>query len=460
MFIERINIKNNFIKAVLGLKKQVLIVQGARQVGKTSFIKDILDSELKELPKVYFNLLYTRSIQQAGQTYYGCDFLGASPRGEDFLKNLRSLVGDFESFEKPLLLFFDEVDRYPPIMEFVQTLAEYPQLKCILTGSNLENIAVENAATGRKKYFDLYPISFEDFLKASEQEPLWRYYQEVSFEKNSHSDFFHHQLEDFFEVYLRIGGLPRILATYLETYKSQPQNLSEISELMKDLAVTIEENVKTILGDKIKLYEYEDILRKLTYLSMNTLKLTHLQVQHASRSEAMKIIVKTVGARVIHKIRLWEIERDLSKYILFDPGMAHYLMEGSDLLQTKIPEKNRSILYETAVGNELIRQLISREDLFYWKSGNKGEVEFLIRSPVLFGIDVKSTKGSPRSLYSLALSEKDVQGLVKIQQGPASLEKNHPVQLPNDKGRRRLPLMIIPHYLTGRVMELSRESFK
>ncbi|QQR81516.1 MAG: ATP-binding protein [Deltaproteobacteria bacterium] len=438
MWIGRISKKNEFLQALEKLDRQVLIVRGARQVGKTSFILQAL-TELKDYHKIYFNFLYTQPIRSQGIDYYGSHFFGKFPSGEEFIRNLEREIGSFDKLQKPWIIFIDEVDRFPKALEAVQTLATFSdKIKCVLTGSNLENITVENAATGRKKYFDLYPISFEEFLASSDDKCL-KYYQEV--EPSKQTDFYHTQLETYFETYLRLGGLPRLLDIYL----TSPENKAEISNLIKDLATTIEENVKTVLGEKFQLYEYEDVLRKLVLLSMNTLKLTHLQVQHTSRKEAVKLVSKTVGARVAHKIRLWESESDLSKYILFDTGLANYLMNGSNLLETSISSQNKAILYETGIGNELIRKLVTRDDLHYWKSGNRAEVEFFLRSPKPIGIDVKSTTGSLKSLYSFALAVEDVGCLVKIQKTHSLLKKltqHDSLILPNSKKSHSLPFPI------------------
>lgn len=457
MWIERISKKNEFLQALEKLDRQVLIVRGARQVGKTSFILQTL-SELKDYQKIYFNFLYTQPIHSQGIEYYGSHFFGKSPAGEEFIHNLEREIGAFDKLQKPWIIFIDEVDRFPKVLEAIQTLAMFSdKIKCVLTGSNLENISVENAATGRKKYFDLYPISFEEFLASSDDKCL-KYYQEV--EPTKQTIFFHSQLETYFETYIRLGGLPRLLDLHLSSSeKKARENKTDISNLIKDLATTIEENVKTVLGEKFQLYEYEDVLRKLALLSMNTLKLTHLQVQHSSRKEAVKLVSKTVGARVAHKIRLWESESDLSKYILFDTGLANYLMNGSDLLHTSIPQQNKAILYETCIGNEIIRKLITRDDLYYWKSGNRAEVEFFLRSPKPIGIDVKSTTGSLKSLYSFALTEEEVGGLVKIQKDILSFEKKHTAKLAHSPESKKVPLLTIPHYLTGRLLELTEKYF-
>ncbi|MBI2981064.1 MAG: DUF4143 domain-containing protein [Deltaproteobacteria bacterium] len=158
-----------------------------------------------------------------------------------------------------------------------------------------------------------------------------------------------------------------------------------------------------------------------------------------------------------HKIRLFDSGNDLSKYILFDSGLANYLLNGSDLLRTRINDIHSGILYETVIGNEIISGLVSRDDLFYWKSDNVAEIDFLLRSPNLVGIDVKKGRGDNKSLHSFALQEKEALCLVKIYEGPFSLEKEYEASLPTSPKRRRIPLLKTPHYLTSHLTGLLEE---
>lgn len=449
MWIERNAKKAKFINELLSLNRQVLLVRGSRQVGKTSFILNALDG-LQEYPQIKINLLYPSSRKLGGVDYKGRDFFCASEDGETLLRNIEFECGAIAKLQKPVLIFVDEADRYQIAIESIQTLAEVSdKLKFIFTGSNLENIIVRNASTGRKKFFDLYPVTFSEFVEAGGNDKILAYLNQLSFSETSWSDHFHNKLNELQKTYIRIGGMPKIVSSYLDI----GSGASKVSEVMTDLVFSVEENVKTVLGEKAKLYEYEDVLRKLAFLSMNTLKFSHLQVQHAGRSEARKLVAKTVGARVAHKIRFFEMEKDLSKYIISDCGIVNYLMSGSNILQCAIDEKRMAILHETFVGMELISNLTTRDDLFYWKSENKAELEFVLRHPFI-GIDVKTNAGNIRSLNSFALLEPDATHIVKICNSQPRIDKNHEAILPNYENKRRVTLVTIPHYLTYRLFEL------
>lgn len=448
MWFKRGQKEQEFLQAVLSLQSQVLIVRGARQVGKTSFILHAL-KELPSYPQLLLNLAVPRSHLVDGLEYFGRDYFGTTEGAEEFLKNLTLTYGNLENLKSPLIVFIDEADRHPVSLEAIQKLAGLSKvLKIIYTGSNLENIQVKNAATGRKRYWDLYPLTFQDFLKAYSKDKELHYLQNLSLKDPLYSEHYHQLLSELFDLYLRLGGMPRIWQAFLE-----PQ-FTSLPTVVSDLVTSIEENVKVVLGEKTALYEYEDILRKLALFSMDTFKFSRLQVQHAGRSEAKKLVNKTVGARVAHKIRLFDTESDLSKYILFDPGVMNYLLNGSDLLHQKITTSHLALQYETIVGNEIIATLPSRDDLLYWKSKRGAQVEYILKSPAFIAIDVKTNRGDLRSLNSAAIYEEELDAIVKMSREQIYDNPEHLARLPNQKESRKIHLIRLPHYLAGRVREL------
>lgn len=426
------------------------MVRGARQVGKTSFILQNLKS-LAAFSQVRINLAAKGETTVYDHAFYGREFFGHDEEASQLHHNLTLAFGPQAQWKKPIIVFIDEADRHPVSLEAIQKLAGLSdKLKVIFTGSNLENIEVKNAATGRKRYFDLYPITFREFLNAYEKREELHFLESFSFDNPIVSEHFHFSLNDLFELYLKLGGMPKLLDTFIEKDPAK----QPLPQLIADLALSIENNVKTVLGSKAQLYEYEDVLRKLALLSMETLKFSRLQVQHAGRNEAKKLVNKTVGARVAHKIRLFDVGRDLSKYILFDGGILNYLLNGSNLLHQKVLSKNLAIQYENVVGCEIIATLPSREDLFYWKSDRGAQVEFLLKSPCLMAIDVKASRGDLKSLDSCAVFEKELDLIVKMSREPPAWTPKHRSKITSLRLSRNTPLLTLPHYMACRLTEL------
>lgn len=442
MWIKR-SAEKKLVNIIKSLEKQVLIVRGARQVGKTAVIERCLDA-LDDMPNIRINLLHPNTIDFSGQRYYGRDFFGKADDGSEFLRNLRHIIKSNET----IIVFIDECDRYPLIMEAIQNLSQFTdEFRFVLTGSNLENLAPKNAATGRKRYYDLYPIGFKEFLEAIDAQDLIASLENTTINNVAKTtDFLHGQLEDHFSTFMRLGGMPRLLTSYIQR---KPDEF--IASTVQDLATTIEENVKAVLGEKIVIYQYHDFLHNLCRQSLDTLKFSRVQSSHVSRNEAKRLVAKTVGARVAHKIRLWDSETDLSKYVLFDSGIANYLLAGSSLLANRLIETELAVLLETSIGNEIVRSLKSRDDLLYWKSENRAEVDFAIRSPRFTGIDVKAGHGAIRSLASMATREKATECIVKISNERPKFFRNYEAKSHDQS--RIIPFIQIPHYLSG---ELTR----
>ncbi|MBF0104742.1 MAG: AAA family ATPase [Deltaproteobacteria bacterium] len=429
------------------MNKQILLVRGARQVGKTSFILDAL-KELKDKPQIHVNFNYPSSFKIDGIEYFGRDFFGRSPQGETFIQNLDLQL---KNSQPPAIVFIDEADRYPLAIESIQTLAEFTdRFKIIMTGSNLENIVVKNAATGRKQGFDLYPFTFKEFLSAAGHDKEIEYLKNIDPSHHLSNTYMHDKLTLLVTTYIKLGGMPRILDAFFDP-SSQAQG---IDQLIIDLTQTIEENVKTVLGEKQQLYEYQDVLRRLALSSLDTLKYTHLQVQHAGRGEAKKLVHKTVGARVSHKIRLFNDEKDNSKFILFDSGIVNYLLLGSRLLHNEPDDRKKAILYETYVGNELISVLPGRDDLMYWKSSNKAELEFTFNHKLTVGIDVKATDRRSQSLDSFAVMNKQNVFLVKISNSEPKYIPDYEAKTAYHSNNKKTRLLTIPHYMTFCILDL------
>ncbi len=457
MWIERDLKKNDFLQSLEGLSGQVLVLRGARQVGKTSFIFDCLD-HLSSFHKIYLNLSHSGRRSIDGREIFGRNFFGTEDTFEALLSNIQLKFGKLDSIEKNILVFIDEADQHLPVLEAIQDMAQYSKkIKVIITGSNLENVKVKNVATGRRKYFDLYPITFLQFLKANSNIEELNYINQIVEEDHFIlSDFYHDELNKLFEIYIRLGGMPKILSTFLDPNEDN----KIIPNVVYDLIETIEGNIKQVLGGKSHLYEYDDVLRKMAILSINTLKLSHLQVNHAGRNEARRLLSKTVGARVAHKIRLFDSEKDLSKYILFDPGVVNFFLNGSYLLDQKMLSQALGIIYETAIGNLLISSYPSRDDLSYWKSPRGAEVDFLLKYPKLCAIDVKSKNGDEKSLKSCAIFQPEVEILVKISQEPLNIRNNFVANVANIASSRKIPLVTMPHYLIEHLPKLLKALVK
>lgn len=191
MYIKRKLFKE--IKDRLSNSNKIVIIYGARQVGKTTLANAVISNiNLKTLvinadEKKFIDILSSRNLNK-----------------------LRLLIKGFE------LLFIDEAQRIPDVGINLKLLHDnFPDLKILVSGSSSLDLAnkIKEPLTGRIWTYTLYPLSFEELLKTDNP-----------FELDS-------RLEEF----LIFGSYPEIFS--ISNLKDKKQYLQEIcsSYLYKDI---------------------------------------------------------------------------------------------------------------------------------------------------------------------------------------------------------------------------------
>lgn len=181
--------------------KQVLVVSGARQVGKTTLINECLQNK----ESVSFNLEEARSIaQQIDACRDFADF-------EIYLKTRHA----FDPSKH--ILFIDEAQHSEKLGSFVRFMKErWQTASVILSGSLMAELHrhTERRPVGAEQFLDLWPMTFKEFLMARQQndlvEKLVLYHWGDSF-----LPLVHEMFVDEFEKYLKVGGLPNVVSHFL-----------------------------------------------------------------------------------------------------------------------------------------------------------------------------------------------------------------------------------------------------
>ncbi len=198
-----------------------LILYGARQVGKTTLIHSFGTNYDQYL---YFNL--EKKVDR--------DLFGNIEYLDSTLQLLLLTRGASLSPDKSTLLFIDEVQEVPAVIEALRYLYEdYPQLHVIVTGSLLEFALtqIQKTPIGRVEYAVLHPVNFIEFLNGMENKQLVAPLNQVPMNNDLTSVYY-----KLFHEYALIGGMPGILNEYLQS--------KEISRIAIHLYAAIPESYK------------------------------------------------------------------------------------------------------------------------------------------------------------------------------------------------------------------------
>ena len=236
-------------------KKKALCVIGARQIGKTTIIREFARKEYEYFVEVNFIL-----DKGAGQIFDG------KLDADTIIENLTAFK--MQKLEPgKTLIFLDEIQIVEHWEKFARRLADQ-QYRVYITGSNAKMLSAEIATTlgGRYIVQNVYPFSFSEFLKASKIEigPTW-YYKNRTEIVRTFSDYFSY------------GGLPELML--IETIEKR-QWLSNLFN-------------KIFFGDLITRYSIRNDLAMKVLIR----KLAE-SVKQPSSFNRLTNIVSTTGAKV------------------------------------------------------------------------------------------------------------------------------------------------------------------
>ncbi len=205
--------------------RKPLLLQGARQVGKTYALKKFGEAHSGKYH--YFDLEEDKySFQQI--------FQEGSLRPQEILTKLSFLSNEVIDSEKDLLIL-DEIQAVPRALTslkyFQQDMSE---LAIIAAGSNLGvDSQSESFPVGKVECLTLYPLNFEEFLNGINKKPALNFISQFSGGKTD--SLYHQQIFELLKIYFVTGGLPEIVSIYAEHQDQQVIALQKVRVQQKQL---------------------------------------------------------------------------------------------------------------------------------------------------------------------------------------------------------------------------------
>ncbi|MGE0090023.1 MAG: ATP-binding protein [Bacteroidales bacterium] len=391
-----------------------LLIRGARQVGKSSLVRQFgkkfqyfieLNLELNpEFRKVFEANLEPHRI---------CNEL--------------ALIYNTPIEPGKTLLFIDEIQSSLAAISSLRFFYEqYPKLHVIAAGSLLEFALSElpSFGVGRIRSLFLYPFSFNEFLQAVGENKLLDAIQGAKPEKPL-SELVHTKALNLYKRFVIIGGMPKVVSHYVET-----GDLLKCQQVLDDLVISFQDDFVKY-KKRISSFMLREVFNSVIAQNSNkfiytkaTPDLNRVQVKLCLELLSMAGLIYPVTHSSANGVPLGaEINTKFRKYIVFDSGIYQRILglNLSDLLlNSDFDSINKGSIAELFVGLELIKVSEKRIELYYWQRESKNsqaEVDYLVqKSTRILPIEVKSgTKGSMQSLY-LFLNEKKIETGIRVSQ--------------------------------------------
>lgn len=204
-------LKRKIISQLTGWKEEsvnkALLIKGARQVGKTTIVRQFARSHYENFIEINFE-----QMPMAKQAFEG------NLDARTILINLSAMgFGPLEPGKT--LIFFDEIQSCPKARTAIKFLVEDGQFDYIESGSllGINYKDVSSYPVGFEHEVDMYPLDFEEFLWACNiSEDVVDMLRDCYENHRTVPDFLHQQIMDRYRQYLIVGGMPEVVATYLD----------------------------------------------------------------------------------------------------------------------------------------------------------------------------------------------------------------------------------------------------
>ena len=371
---------------------KVLLIDGARQVGKTYIIRHVGQ-------RLFENFIELNLVEDS----LGSGLFSDTKTVEDFYLQVSMLAGDRMGKKEDTLIFLDEIQAYPHLLTLLKFLSQDGRFTFIASGSLLGVTLSQTSSIpmGSIRRVRMFPLDFEEFLYANGMNEIVISAMQKKFERQESLDEpMHNKMMDLFRKYLLVGGLPDAVNAYLETkniqavreiqreihdyYAADASKYDRDNKLMirrvYDLIPSNMENKKkrvvaqAIEGKRGKTFgDYQD---EFEYLISAGIALNVQAISNPSFP-----LIESAG-------------KNLLKLYLNDVGILTGILYGNNIRAVLDDERsiNLGSVYETVVASELIAH---GHNLFYYDNRTKGEVDYLIDdydSLSVLPIEVKSGK--------------------------------------------------------------------
>lgn len=333
-------------------EKEITLITGARQVGKTTLMQKLKTRLLKENKNViWFNLDLEKDWKYVETQ-------------ERLLQKIK-----LEYPEGHIYVFIDEIQRKANAGLFLKGIYDsHPELKLIISGSGSLELKekIKESLAGRKRIFELTPVSFFEF---AEYKTNYKYTGRIE------AYFYTEQTEgiNLLYEYLTFGGYPRVV-----TENKLKEKVLWLDELYQSY---IDKDIKTLLGLE-RVDAYALLLKLLSAGVGYTVNMNELGTKANISAPTIKNYLwygeKTYIIDLLNPF-FKNKSKELSKsnIVYFnDLGMRNYMI---NTMNSESVMNDPGMIFQNLVYG-LLKEKIKHTacHIYFWRTTNQAEVDFIL----------------------------------------------------------------------------------
>ena len=372
--------------------QKILLIDGARQVGKTYIIRHVGK-------RLFENFIEINLVEDS----LGDCLFSQVRTAEDFYLQVSMLAGNRMQQRENTLIFLDEIQAYPQLLTLLKFLAQDEKFTYIASGSLLGVTLAQTSSIpmGSIRKVRMFPLDFEEFLYANGVNQFAVSAMEQKFRREEALDeATHRKMMELFQRYLLVGGLPDAVNSYLENH-----NIQLIREIQREIHDYYAADASKYDEErKLKIRRIYDLIPSNMENKKKRVVAQSIENKRGKSfgdyadefeyliSSGIALNVQAISTPVFPLIE--SSGKNLLKLYLNDVGILTGILYGNNIRAILDDERsvNLGSVYESVVASELMAHGYR---LFYYDNRSKGEVDYLIDdydSLSAVPIEVKSGK--------------------------------------------------------------------
>ena len=353
-----------------------LMVLGVRQSGKTYIINEFCKNEYSNY--VYVNLFENTNVIEL----YNSNLTSI----EKF--NRLKLLLDFDFEKEDTILFIDEIQESEKLIAELKYFCENHNNVRIICAGSLLGVKLKRSKfsfpVGKVKMLNMYPMDFEEFLVAMNQEMLIDLIKDCYKNNKQITSPIHEKALNLYRIYLITGGMPESVSDMVKTngdyIKYDKTILTDIvSSYFKDMDKYVTNESEALRINRV----YDSLPSQLSNIS-NKFQYSNVSKDARAREyvtaidwlEASNMVLRCKAIKTPEIPLEGFVDVDTFKLYLSDVGILNNILKLNieDILSDNI-SLYKGVIAENFVANQLV---CNGFDLYYYRSNNTSKVDFLL----------------------------------------------------------------------------------
>lgn len=397
-------------------KRMPLIINGARQVGKTYIVEQFGKEHYESV--LYLNMEIESTL---------CKFLETELSPKKIIQYLEATKMQ-EIVPGKTLLFFDEIQACERALTSLKYFCEQTPEYHVIAAGSLLGVAINREKysfpVGKVDEINMFPLDFEEFLWAMNMENLAKEIKSHYAKNEAMPEALHDVALDMYQKYFIVGGMPAAVVTFIETesfIKVQPVQNNILNEYIADMSKYADP------ATSIKIRACYNSIP--TQLAKENAKFQYKVVQRGGTAtifgEAIEWLILAGIAlkcqRLEHGYVPVNAYVDLINFKLYMADIGILTLRSRIPLQTILSPIEVDNTFLGAMTENYVAQVLASKgyEILYWQSDGKAEVDFVLQmDDAVIPVEVKKGKRNRskslgvfvekyKSPYSIRISKKN-----------------------------------------------------